>query len=251
MYPARVHGYSFVRRLNEQDAGSPPSAESNALDLPAPGPYRRPLHRRGHRRRGRVGGRVEAGDVQEGPRGPRARSTARQSGDGEGEVLVGPREDPGASEHPEPGYRDHRRGRRRGGSEPSASAATRRDSAPRGGERGPDASPGHRRARTGEGAGEAAAGRVDVVIAPLREISTQQLLSRPEDGSSSESHIDLWTYLSSRRRMGLDTHQSFEVKAAPSRPGPSSVVGWQWHTRSLVFGRLPTYRRSRQSPAAR
>src|SRR5262249_10577097 len=119
----------------------------------------------------------------------------------------------------------------------------RRDSAPRGGERGPDASPGHRRARTGEGAGEAAAGRVDVVIAPLREISTQQLLSRPEDGSSSESHIDLWTYLSSRRRMGLDTHQSFEVKAAPSRPGPSSVVGWQWHTRSLVFGRLPTYRR--------
>src|SRR5262249_54424142 len=56
-----------------------------------------------------------------------------------------------------------------------APAAARRDSAPRGGEAGPHAAPGLRRARAGEDAGEGAAGNVDVVaVAPPAAPLTRQ-----------------------------------------------------------------------------
>src|SRR5262249_3328241 len=105
-----------------------------------------------------------AGHVQEGPPGPRTRPAARESRDGQGEVLGGPRKDPGAPKHSaEPRRGDRRRGRRGGDSEPRAPAAARSDSAPRGGKAGPRAAPGLRRARAGEGAGENPARDVDVV----------------------------------------------------------------------------------------
>jgi len=102
---------------------------------------------------------------------------------------------------------------RRGGSEPRTPEAACRDSAPRGGEGGPDAAPGLRPTRVGEDAGEGATRDLDVVRE--REKKRRHWRARGANGRAG-----LLQCLLVRACPGLETGSS-EYRARP-RPYPTT-----------------------------